>query len=73
MAKQLNALDIHFEFCDAVSPQDVPVATLDRLRLGWERPLKATEGAGFLSHAKLWERLATGKAPVLILADAALL
>ena len=73
MAKQLNALDIHCEFCNAVSPKDVPVATLDRLRLGWERPLKASEISCFLSHATLWERVATGKAPVLILEDDALL
>ncbi|MXU64085.1 glycosyltransferase family 25 protein [Oceanomicrobium pacificus] len=40
---------------------------------GWERPLRDVEKACLLSHRRVWDRIASGTAPALVLEDDALL
>ena len=71
--KQLNNLELTFEIIHAVSKDDLTQEELVNLTNGWERPLRSSELACFLSHKKAWQFVETSKLPALILEDDALL
>ena len=73
MSKQLEELGISFHRIEATTP-----STLDKQEGSfnwdsWERPLKDTEKACFLSHLNAWQYVATNNRNTLILEDDALL
>lgn len=70
---QLARLGLTFEFVRAFRPEDLCQSELATLAQSWERPMLAREVACFLSHRALWERIAAGAEPALILEDDALL
>jgi glycosyl transferase family 25 len=71
--KQMLRLDLDYEILRAVSVQHISEATHYQLSMGWERPLRRTELACFLSHHKAWQVVLKKKQPMLILEDDALL
>ena len=73
MSSQLEALSIPFQRIEAVTPSDLPDPKYKLNWNSWERPLKNTEKACFLSHLAAWEQVATDDHCALILEDDALL
>tara|TARA_B110000259_G_C13921227_1_gene364900 strand:- start:66 stop:866 length:801 start_codon:yes stop_codon:yes gene_type:complete len=73
MTRQLQALNLPYSFSTAVTPANIPEKTLRTLSLNWERPLKDTEVACFLSHAAVWQSIAASQVPILVLEDDAIL
>ena len=71
--RQMRQLSLSFEFVDATSIETIDKAFIDAHRDDWERPLRAVEMACYLSHHKLWQRIAREKTPALILEDDILL
>ncbi len=73
MAQQLDDFGLAWERLAALT---APEASAERPTCywnRWERPLKDTEKACFLSHVSAWERVARDGVPMLILEDDALL
>lgn len=70
---QLARLNLPFEFFNAVTINEIDQQEIRIKKDAWERPLMPTEVACFLSHFKLWIRVAKGKDAVLILEDDAIL
>lgn len=73
MAEQLQSRGLSFERLDAVTPHDVPQFADAYDWNSWERPLKETEKACFLSHVAAWQAVVAHDAPMLVLEDDALL
>lgn len=73
MAGQLAALGLHYEFINALSPAEISPGTLKELRFNWQRQLRETEVACFLSHVAVWRNIAMQTDPVLVLEDDAIL
>lgn len=73
MARQLGAQQLEFERLEAATPVNVNDFENDYDWDSWERPLKDTEKACFLSHLAAWRRVAGQDAPMLVLEDDALL
>lgn len=71
--KQMLRLGLDYEILRAVSTQHISEATYYQLSMGWERPLRRTELACFLSHHKAWQTVLKKKQPMLVLEDDALL
>lgn len=71
--KQLTGLNIPFQHLTAVSTRDIDAVLYESLANGWERKLRLTEVACFLSHKKAWEYVHSSGKPMLILEDDALL
>ncbi|MDO4435409.1 MAG: glycosyltransferase family 25 protein [Cardiobacteriaceae bacterium] len=71
--QQAQALGLDWERLPAVSVSDIDDETYRRLALSWQRPLKTTELACFLSHKKAWELVKKRNQPMLILEDDAVL
>ena len=70
---QMEALSLDWERLEAVTPQTLSVPTGDPRWQRWERPMKATEIAVFLSHCMAWERVRAANAAHLIVEDDVLL
>ena len=72
-AQQAQQLGLDVVFMSARTPADIPEEFFLAHAFAWERPLKITEVACFMSHHAVWEIIAKGDAPALILEDDALL
>jgi glycosyl transferase family 25 len=73
MSLQLEKLGISFRRLTAVTPSTLDDHGCAFNWNSWERPLKDTEKACFLSHFKAWEHAAASSHKTLILEDDALL
>lgn len=71
--RQLEALAIPVHRLNAVSAHDIDTGRYEMLANGWQRKLRITEVACFLSHRHAWEQVAHGHSPLLILEDDVLL
>jgi len=71
--KQLNSLGIEFQCLSAVSIGSLEEDTYQKYYSTWERPLRKSEVACFLSHKNAWEEVINNQAPMLILEDDAFL
>lgn len=71
--EQLKQLRLNFEILTAVSVDDIQEKTYQSMSQGWERPLRRSELACYLSHKKAWESVLKYNQPALILEDDALL
>ena len=72
-AQQARNLGLDAVFIDARAPADIPDAFFMTHAFSWERPLKITEVACFMSHHAVWDIMANGNEPALILEDDAIL
>ena len=73
MENQMEDLNLSPIFISAVTVSDISQNDYVRDGMGWERPLRKTELACFLSHKKAWEAAALSNTHSLILEDDALL
>lgn len=71
--KQLHALNIDFERLPAIAVTDIDPSFYEQHANDWERKLRPTEVACFLSHLNAWKKVAELQKPYLILEDDALL
>ncbi|MFB9914455.1 glycosyltransferase family 25 protein [Rhizobium paknamense] len=71
--RQLTALGLAFERVEAVDAGMLDGEWPQGFWTGWERPMSDVEKACFLSHHRLWQRIAEGSGPALILEDDAML
>lgn len=73
MSKQLEALGMSFSRLRATTPSTLGEEGLTFNWDSWERPLRDTEKACFLSHFRAWQYAASNNGYTLILEDDALL
>ena len=71
--KQAQRLGLEALFIDAQTPADIPEAFFQAHAFSWERPIKITEVACFMSHHLVWQKIAGSKEPALVLDDDAIL
>lgn len=71
--KQFRNLRLEATFINAVTPNHLTEDAYLSMAHGWERPLRQTELACFLSHHKAWKAILKSGEPALILEDDALL
>jgi len=71
--KQLFKLGLNFEFLDATSVDEISEKTYKKYRNNWQRPMRDTEVACYLSHRNAWDKVVESNQPALILEDDALL
>lgn len=71
--QQLDDLGISWTHIPAVSIDEISEHEYEAKANGWERKLRKTEVACFLSHKKAWEYVVEKNQPILILEDDALL
>lgn len=69
MEEQGGALAIDLERVEAVDAAGIEEGRFVQLGRSWERPLTRPEVACFLSHHAVWERVAAGARPLLVLED----
>lgn len=72
-AQQAARLGLDALFINAQTPADIPEAFFQAHAFSWERPIKITEVACFLSHQRVWEQIAKSQEPALVLEDDAIL
>ena len=72
-AQQAERLGLDVQFIDAQTPADIPEAFFQAHAFSWERPIKITEVACFLSHQGVWQQIADSHSPALVLEDDAIL
>lgn len=70
---QAEKFGLEAVFMDAKTPADISEAYMMAHAFAWERAMKITEVACFLSHYAAWERIAASDAPALVLEDDAIL
>ncbi|HPQ96759.1 MAG: glycosyltransferase family 25 protein [Thiothrix sp.] len=70
---QMARLGLEFELVRAVSPSHLHTRARHYMAIGWERPLRKTEIACYLSHHKIWQLVHKRQQPALILEDDAML
>lgn len=73
MSNQLEALGIAFHRLPAITPSELVEQGIGFNWDSWERPLRDTEKACFVSHFKAWEHAAKNDGYTLIMEDDALL
>ncbi len=71
--QQAQRLGLDAEIIAARSPADISEQFFRENAFSWERPIKITEVACFMSHHAAWEIIARSDAPALVLEDDALL
>lgn len=71
--KQLKQLGLDFEVLVATSRNELSQEEIQNLSYGWERPLRSSELACFMSHKNAWLKVQESQEPTLILEDDALL
>ena len=71
--KQLSHLGIDFERIEATSTADLSESEYEKWANDWQRKLRRTEVACFLSHFGIWQRIAKSNQPYLVLEDDAVL
>lgn len=67
--RQLDDLGLQHEILDAIGWQSVEEARGTLNTEQWERVLMPTELACFLSHQQVWQKIAQGQQPTLVLED----
>ena len=67
--RQLDGLELQHEILDAIGWQNVEEARGTLNTEQWERVLMPTELACFLSHRQVWQKIAEGHQPTLVLED----
>lgn len=72
-AQQAAQLGLDVVFTSAATPADITEEQFQQQAFSWERPLKITEAACFLSHHAVWQIIAKDNAPALVLEDDAIL
>jgi glycosyl transferase family 25 len=72
-AQQAERLGLDALFIDAQTPADIPDAFFQAHAFSWERPIKITEVACFMSHHQVWQKIAASLEPALVLEDDAIL
>jgi glycosyl transferase family 25 len=70
---QAERLGLEAVFMDAQTPADISESDMMAHAFSWERAIKITEVACFLSHYAAWEKVAASQEPALILEDDAIL
>ena len=70
---QMKALGLDWSRLEALTPRTLPAPPEDPRWQRWERPMKASESAAFVSHCMAWERVRAADASHLIIEDDALL
>ena len=70
---QAERLGLEATFIDAHTPADISESYMMSHAFSWERAIKITEVACFLSHYAAWEKVAASEEPALILEDDAIL
>ena len=73
MKKQMKKLDLEYSFISAVMVSNLNEDDYIKGGMGWQRPLRKTELACFLSHREAWKRAANSNTHSLILEDDAVL
>ena len=73
MKDQMIKLSLKFQRIDAVTEKDLNISGSDDYWNTWERPLKNTEKACFISHVNAWNAVVKSNKPSLILEDDAFL
>ena len=71
--EQLEYLDIPYQRWKATAVQDLTDREYEKWANDWQRKLRQTEVACFLSHYRAWQHVANSEKPFLILEDDALL
>ena len=71
--KQLKTLGIEYQRITAISTDSLDLETYQKYYSTWERPLRHSEVACFLSHKYAWELIIRNQEPMLVLEDDALL
>ncbi len=71
--KQLQNLGIKYQRITAISTDSLKRRTYNKYYTTWERPLRYSEVACFLSHLSAWELIISNQEPMLVLEDDALL
>ena len=72
-AQQAERLGLQALFVNAQTPADIPDAFFQAHAFSWERPIKITEVACFMSHHQVWQQIAQSHEPALVLEDDAIL
>ena len=72
-AQQAERLGLQALFIDAQTPADIPDEFFQAHAFSWERPIKITEVACFMSHHQVWQKIADSEEPALVLEDDAIL
>jgi glycosyl transferase family 25 len=72
-ALQAERLGLDALFTDAKTPADIPDSFFQAHAFSWERPIKITEVACFMSHHQVWQQIAASHEPALVLEDDAIL
>ena len=67
--QQALRLGLEAQFIDAQTPADIPDAFFQAHAFSWERPIKITEVACFMSHHQVWQQIADSHEPALVLED----
>jgi len=70
---QLKNLNIDYEFIDAETPETISLPSYEKHKYDWQRKLKVTEYACYLSHRNTWSITSEASIPSLILEDDALI
>lgn len=70
---QLSHLNIAYECFKAISTADVTDADYNKWSSDWQRKLRRTEVACFLSHYSVWQSIVQSNKPYLVLEDDAML
>jgi glycosyl transferase family 25 len=72
-AQQAERLGLDALFTDAKTPADIADSFFQAHAFSWERPIKITEVACFMSHHQVWQQIAASHQPALVLEDDAIL
>jgi glycosyl transferase, family 25 len=70
---QMTALGLSYTRVPAVNAKELNLNEADPYWNRWERPMRISEKACFLSHRAVWEQISKGDEPVLVLEDDAVL
>lgn len=70
---QMSALGLHYTRIPAANAQELNIDESAPYWNRWERPMRLSEKACFLSHHAVWEEIARGEKPALVLEDDAVL
>jgi len=71
--QQMVRLNLPYQVMQAIHTEQIKPQTYQALAHGWERPLRVTELACFLSHHNAWQAVQKAQEPMLIIEDDALL
>ena len=58
-----------FEFFEATRSKDISSNFFEEHSKSWQRPMKITEVACYISHKRLWEKISLSKEPSVVMED----